>query len=224
MQKESSGNMNIVDVRGTLPLNPDPNRRYALRTLNNIVRIVLHCDDMDADLMTIANFDVTPRPDHPISPLGDPGFTYHYFIEKDGTKYFTQDLEEVTWHVGGYNLGSVGICIRYHATGNHNPPPDIQLESVYELITSLCLSLGLEPDDVVGHRELLGTGYRIVNGKKVLRKTCPGLLVSMSKTRYTVSMQIQKALKDAGFYKGAMDGIFGPLSKKAFKQYKSKGN
>ena len=82
--------------------------------------------------------------------------------------------------------------------------------------------LHIDPDNIKGHRELPGTGYRIVNGVKKLRKTCPGMLVNLDKVRYIVSMAVQRVLKTQGLYQDKIDGIFGPISEKALKNYKHK--
>lgn len=213
--------MRLIDVRSDLPLNPNPKRRYKRRKLNRISKIVLHCTGSgEPRLMPLAKYDVTPRPDHHISPLACPGFTYHYYIDRDGTTYFTSDLENITWHVGNHNRSSVGVCMCYKSNDNPNPPPAAQIQAAQDILTHLCLKLKIDPDNIVGHRELPGTGYRIVNGTKKLRKTCPGLLTSMTQTRYNVSINIQKTLKILGFYFGKIDGKFGPISEKALAKYK----
>ncbi len=213
--------MQLTDVRSNLPLNPDPERRYRRRHRDSITKIILHCTGTgEPNLMPLARYDVTPRPDHHISPLGCPGFTYHYYINKTGTVYHTSDLENITWHVGNHNNNSIGVCMKYKSKDNPNPPPEEQLEPMYSLLTHLCLDLGIDPDNIKGHRELWGTGYIVVNGAKKLRKICPGMLVSMSKVRYIVSMTVQKVLAGLGLYEAKIDGSFGPLSEKALAAYK----
>lgn len=214
--------MSLIDLRSKMLKNPDPKRVYKKRKISKISAIVLHCDDWDADVWTIAKYDVTPHPDHHISPAGCAGFTYHFFVEKDGSVLYCQDLTDVTWHAGNHNGYTVGICMRYKATGNKNPPLSIQLERTTSLMADLCLRLGIDPDLIRGHRELPGTGYKIVNGKKKLRKTCPGLLVNLDKIRYDVSIKVQKVLKKYGFYTGEIDGIFGKKSERALKRYVAK--
>ncbi len=211
--------MLINDIRPQIPKNPNPKLRYKRRKLGKITNLIVHCDDWDTDIMTIAKYDVTPNPNHHISRAGCPGCTYHYFIEKDGMILQCMDLEDITWHAGDFNGISAGICIRYRATNNPNPPPDAQLLALQKLLAKLCLDLCIDPDEIKGHRELPGTGYQIINGKKKLRKTCPGMLVSLSKIRYIVSMSIQQVLKGLGLYSGTIDGDFGPLSENALKRH-----
>jgi len=207
--------MRIADVRSKMPQNPNPKRRYKRRKLKKISKIILHCTDGDFSLMGIAKYDVTPRPDHHISPKGCPGFTYHYFIEKDGLIKFTMDHELITWHAGKFNGNSVAVCMRYRSTDNPNPPPKEQLTAAYTLLTKLCLDLCIDPDNILGHRELPGTGYNMVNGVKKLRKACPGMLVNMDKVRYIVACAMQKILSSLGHYTGKIDGVFGKKSEAA---------
>jgi len=208
------------DVRDQMPKNPNPKRKYSRRKLDRIDTIVLHCDDADHSCMNIAKYDVTPNPKHHISKLGCPGITYAFFVEKDGITLHCSDMENVTWHASGHNSNSIGVCLRYRATGNKNPPPACQLSAAVDLIADLCLELFVDPDDVQGHRELEGTGYEVVNGTKKLLKTCPGLLVNMDQFRYRVAVKVQKWLKTEGWYTSPIDGRFGPRSERAMEKYK----
>jgi N-acetyl-anhydromuramyl-L-alanine amidase AmpD len=211
------------DIRDMMLKNPNPKRRYRTRKLKKIKKIVLHCDAWDKDLWETARYDVTPSEDHHISKKGCPGFTYHFFVEKKGEVFYCEGMNKITWHAGNHNGNSIGICIRYRATGNPNPPPEEQLDSTYRLLTHLCLQLGIDPDNIKGHRELKGTGYKIVKGVKKLRKTCPGMLVNMDKVRYIISMGVQKVLAKFDLYKGEIDGDFGPLSEAALIKYRKRG-
>jgi N-acetyl-anhydromuramyl-L-alanine amidase AmpD len=217
--------MQPIDVRNSLPLNPDPRRRYEKRQLSKIDTIVLHSTGTGApELMPLARYDVTPRPDHHISPKGCPGFTYHYYIDEDNGEdesdiFLTSSYKNITWHAGNHNANSIGVCMRYKYVDNPNPPSEKQLQAVYRLLTHLCLELKIDPDNIKGHRELQGTGYTIVNGVKKLRKPCPGMLVSMSKIRYIVSMGVQRVLAELGLYIGKIDGVFGPKSEAALAKY-----
>ena len=212
--------MQLIDVRDNLPLNPNPKRRYKRRKLSKIKKIVLHSTGTgEPNLMPLAKYDVTPRPDHHISPKGCPGFTYHYYINQTGEVFFTSDPKNITWHAGEHNGSGIGVCMQYKYVNNPNPPSNKQLQATCKLLTYLCLKLKIDPDNIKGHRELRGTGYKIVNGVKKLRKPCPGMLVSMSKIRYTVSMSVQKVLAQFGLYKGKIDGAFGPMSEAALAKY-----
>jgi N-acetyl-anhydromuramyl-L-alanine amidase AmpD len=220
--------MRLIDVRSSLPLNPNPRRRYKRRKLKKITKIVIHSTGTgEPNLVPLARYDVTPRPDHHISPKGCPGFTYHYYVGRDEGQgdpniFFTSDLENITWHAGKHNKNSIGVCMKYKYQGNPNPPSDGQLQALYRLLVHLCLELKIDPDNIRGHRELRGTGYKIVNGVKKLRKPCPGMLVNMDALRNIIARGVQTVLKTTGYYNRRVDGIFGPLSEKALKQYHEK--
>lgn len=209
--------MQIQDLRGELPIHKT--RKYKRRNMKRANKIVFHCTDGNATVQQVARYDVTPHPDNHISPRGCPECTYHYFVDPDGTVFHCVDDNKIAWHAGNHNGSSIGISMRYKATGNNQGPPAKQLKSIYVLFTELCLKYGIDPDNIKGHRELYGTGYKIVNGVKKLRKTCPGMLVNLDKTRYIVSLSIQKILAACDLYTGEIDGIFGRKSEAALKEY-----
>jgi hypothetical protein len=216
----------VTDLRGTLPINPDPKRVYHHRNINRIKNLVLHCDDIvdsaNPTIQSIANYDIGPN--H-ISPRGCPGFTYHFFITADGQINYTQDAKVVTWHVGNWNTSSLGVCIRYRATHNPDAPNQAMLASSIRLFTLLCLDLGLSPNAVVGHRELFKTGWIYdEEGNKDLLKTCPGLLVNLNVVRQAVAHNLQSLLKKGKWYTGEIDSIWGPKSKAAMVAYKKVHN
>ena len=213
-----SGKKNIViaDIRDKLPTHLS--KKYLQRELKDIKKIILHCDDLDKTVYEIAEWDLQPNP---ISSTGCPSITYSYFIEKDGKAYYSSDVRNITWHVGNHNKESLAICLQYKATGNPNPPPVVQLEAAYDVITRLCLWLGVEPTSIFGHRELKGTGWFYDrNGKVKYRKSCPGWKIDLDKDlRYNVTIRCQEALNKFGA-KLVVDGVWGSKSSKAFKKFK----
>lgn len=204
--------MEIKDVRDKVIWHPDLTYRYQTRSYSAIKKIILHCDDSQSTWEAINRYDIGPN--H-ISSRGCPSFTYNYFISRDGTVSYCMDASWITWHAGNHNGNSLGVCLSYKATGATNPPSTLQMTVLTPLLTKLCLDLGIDPDNILGHRELEGTGYNIINGVKKLRKECPGMLISMSKIRYTVAKEVQKVLAQAGLYDGSIDGMFGAKSEAA---------
>lgn len=209
--------MEIQDLRSQIIWHPDTNYRYKARPLSSINKIVLHCDDAGSTIQAINRYDIGPN--H-ISDRGCPSFTYHYFVDKSGIVSYCMDDKWCTWHAGDHNWVSLGVCMSYKATNATLPPPTIQLEATTQLLASLCLKHYIDPDNVLGHRELIGTGYNIINGIKKLRKECPGLLTSMSIIRYNTAKIVQAELARLGLYLGIIDGSFGPKSETALAQYK----
>ena len=183
--------------------------RYMTRkgTLGVINRLVIHCSDSSGNLESVMSYDAGPN--H-ISKEGLPNLTYHYWIDRDYVAQ-TLPLNVISWHVGQWNNDSIGACLRYRATGAMEPPSKEQMLLAVELASTVCLQLKMTPDQVVGHRELPGTGYDVRTGS--LRKECPGILLDMTEFRYNVAKCMQTTL---GL---VVDGMFGPKSKKALLAY-----
>ncbi len=187
----------VEDIRDSLPLNPRLQPR--LRRPGDIDRLVLHCTDAAPSwgALECARYDVGPN--H-ISAKGCPTITYAYFVNADGRVQKCLGHEVVSWHVGDWNFRSLGVVLAYRASGNGSPPPAIQLEAAGELFARLCQTLHLKPEtQVVGHRELLGTGYNLdAGGNKILRKECPGKLVDLDEFRRETARRLQKLAAASG--------------------------
>jgi hypothetical protein len=211
--------MAIQDVRSLLLKNSDTTLKYHTRKLSDIKQIVVHCDDSDWTYQQVNAYDISTQC-HINPGKGCPGMTYTYFIMPDGTTYYCMDQTEVTWHVGMFNWESLGVCISYKAIGVTTSPPATQLDALVDLLGDLCLQLKVEPKKVVGHRELPGTGYLIINGKKQLKKTCPGMLVDLDNMRTDVAKDIQKKLAAKNLYNGSIDGVFGIKTRTGFLLFK----
>jgi len=132
----------IVDITSQLPKNGS----YGKRTLSQIVRFVIHHSaTTTGDPWQYAKYHIENH--------GWPGIGYHFVIQKDGTIYQTNTLDTISYHVGGSNTGSVGICL----TGNYDveTPPSAQINSLVWLLKKLSAELGQKP--IEGHREFSTT-------------------------------------------------------------------
>jgi hypothetical protein len=212
--KEQYPDVKPIDISGDLPRHST--KKHKLRKLSDIKRIVVHTTDWDTTPKRIAEYDVGKN--H-ISDTGCPAVTYHEFIMKDGMLYHTLPFEEVSWHAGMWNKGSLAVALMFRVSGadgkDTHAPTDLALKALQTRCGDLCLRFRLTPDNVVGHRELKGTGWLWFKGSKRLRKTCPGKKVDLDLLRLNVATYMQVVLKLKGLYKGEIDGIFGPLSKAA---------
>jgi N-acetyl-anhydromuramyl-L-alanine amidase AmpD len=193
-----------------------------------IKRIVVHTTDWDVTPEELAAYDIGPN--H-ISNTGCPTITYHYLIEQDGRVVKAADHEWVTWHVGNWNRGSLGVALVYKTDpayekakvkGKPTPPladehmPSGKMnDSMIWLLVQLCIHEGVPPNKIFGHRELYGTGWFNDKGSKRLRKTCPGMAVDMDRLRQRVTIALQTELQRLGLYGGDIDGNFGKMSKGA---------
>jgi N-acetyl-anhydromuramyl-L-alanine amidase AmpD len=178
------------DIRDRLPINK--NRTPRIRSLSSIDRIVLHCTDAPPTwgAFECAEYDINPN--H-ISQQGCPTITYAYFVNADGLVQKCLSRTIVSWHVGNWNFRSLGVVLAYKATGNAKPPLHLQLEAASELFARLCTDLGLEPSsNIVGHRELYGTGhYTDAQGGVLYRKSCPGWKVDLDEFRQETEQRLQ---------------------------------
>jgi N-acetyl-anhydromuramyl-L-alanine amidase AmpD len=215
-----------VDVKEAVDLTEElarhPTKVYTKRALSKIKRIVVHTTDWTTTPQKIAEYDIEPN--H-ISETGCPGITYHDMVGSNGQLYHTLPYEEVSWHVGMWNLGSLGIALTYRCSNKKGEdvyaPKRKLLHTLETRCGDICLKFGLTPDKVVGHRELKGTGWFMSKGSKRLRKTCPGLKVDLDIVRQNVARYMQIVLGANGFYTGSVDGLFGPQSRRAFEAYLS---
>jgi hypothetical protein len=207
------------DIAATLPKHPT--KKPVTRALSAIKRIVLHTTDDDCSIKGLNKYDISPG--NHISITGCPTYTYHETIMPDDIAYHTLDWTIISWHVGAWNPSSLGVAMMYKSTdkdGDAVAPSDSMLQLTIKHLSSMCLTLGMEPKNIVGHRELLGTGHTIVNGKKVYRKTCPGTCIDMDDLRIEVAKVMQYTMREAGVYNNIVDGIFGKNSIAALKKYK----
>lgn len=200
-----------------------PTKMYKLRSNpSKIKRIVIHTTDRDWSIDKLVSYDIEPN--H-ISSTGCPAITYHDVIMKDGSLYHTLPYKEISWHAGGYNSSSIAIALMYQCTDpitnkDTYAPNDNMIRTLQCHCGDLCLKLGLNPDVVVGHRELKGTGWFLnSSGSKRLRKFCPGMAVNLPLLRSNVAkyMQVRMALKS--LYIGKIDGIWGEYSREALRRY-----
>lgn len=221
--------MNIVNLVGTLPVHPK--KKPNTRRLTNITKLVVHCTDWNVTPEALARYDIGKN--H-ISSTGCPTITYHYLINQDGTVAKTVNHETVTWHAGGYNTESLAISLVYKTdpvfeSGKSKIaqpgylPTSTALTSLLELLSDLCLELNLLPTQVLGHRELIGTGFILFKGHKQLRKTCPGMSINLDQLRLDVAKKMQSTLSGLGIYTGILDGVFGKKSIEALKEYQRRG-
>jgi len=206
----------IQDFRLVLPVHEY--KTYKKRDIKTINKIIVHCTASNCrkeeELFRLAEYDIGPN--H-ISSSGCPGITYHFMILPDGRLYYTSDITNITWHAGNFNSKSIAVSLCYKGDNSFVPSP--QIESLYKILSELCLDLNIDPDNIKGHRELPGTGYNIVNGIKKLRKVCPGLKINLDNLRYTVSTSVQRTLKGLKYYEDKVDGVFGRKSEIALDRY-----
>jgi hypothetical protein len=117
---------------------------YASRPLSAITTLTIHHSVSGggsnplAEVTSIANYHVAPRPN---APDGWPGIGYHFCIGANGTIYQVNHLTTKSYHAGSWNapgdenLWSVGCCLLGNFTDN--PPPQAQLDAARSLVAYL---------------------------------------------------------------------------------------
>lgn len=173
--------MEILDLTDSLPRHAA--RKFSRRNVEEIDHLVIHCTDNDKwGPEETAGYHISPNCH--ISKGGCPAICYTFFIRSDGRIFQTLVLEEVGWHAGPkMNRRGLGIVIQYRATDAEEPPNDDIMESLMELLKLLKAQLGIKTANIIGHREVLSSGYKVVKGKKVLLKECPGMLIDLNQIR-----------------------------------------
>jgi hypothetical protein len=216
--KEVAKDVKPIDVSADLPRHAT--KKHKTRALSGIKRIVVHTTDWVVTPKDLAEYDIGPN--H-ISDTGCPGITYHEMITESGILFKTLPWEEVSWHAGIWNPGSLAIALVYKVSNSEGvdtyAPFPQALQTLQTRAGDIFLELGLTPDKLVGHRELKGTGWFWSKGSKRLRKTCPGLKVDMDLLRANCAKYMQILLKCAHHYDGKIDGDFGPKSRAALEAH-----
>jgi hypothetical protein len=135
------------DIAARLPRHP--HLTYATRPLADIRYLVIHHTGAAPDVGAVAI-----ATEH-VETNGWPGIGYHYVVGADGAIQRTQDLTVVSYHARQFNPAAVGIAL----AGDFGQalPPARQLEATAELLAGLLADLGLPPEAVRGHREMVPT-------------------------------------------------------------------
>ena len=178
----------MVDIQPILPVNSTRVKQY--RELSKVDTIVVHAIDAINWSAEKLNALCTGYPSGILaSTRNEPTCSYHDYIRANSEVIHMVDYNIKTWHVGRHNKRSIGVALEYQPSDDVLLPLG-QLEALERHLYDLCLSLQIKPSRILGHRELDTTGYKMVDGEKVLRKTCPGLLVNMVDLRSNVHIAI----------------------------------
>lgn len=161
---------------------------------------------------------------HPFKD-GLPSVAYTFFINKRGAVFLANDIEAVTWshgdrlELGDENELFMSICLggKFRAKGwpaGTEDPTAAQHHALFRLWDLLAGEFDFTALDLYGHHHF---------GKD----TCPGDTVrSWIEARRASITDLpndaesrQRALARLGYYKGAIDGMFGPRSRIALRMF-----
>ncbi|MFB4164690.1 N-acetylmuramoyl-L-alanine amidase [Alteribacillus sp. JSM 102045] len=145
--------MNIINRIEQLPVHSS--KTYKTRSLSIIHHLILHHSG-------VSNGSPVSYARHHVYTNNWPGIGYHYVIEQDGTILKCQKMTTISYHTGGYNTHSIGLCL----TGDYsrNTPPPRQLRSTYQLVRQLMQTFSINKDKLLGHRECEGHASNVCPG------------------------------------------------------------
>lgn len=234
--KAYTGGLDVKPTNLTGTLERHPKKKYKTRRESRIDMVVVHCTDRDWSIEELVEYDVKGKliyerkrdkkiivDTNHINSNGLPGITYHDCVTEDSVLH-TLPYIESSYHAGGYNSRSVAIAMIYRTTNPETrraeyAPPEGMVKLTQCHAAELCLRFGLNPSRIFGHRELKGTGWDWIRGRKRLLKSCPGPHVDLDLLRKNAALYMQVKLYLKGHYTGEIDGLFGKKSMAALEKW-----
>lgn len=145
--------MNIIDVRGELPVHPV--KRYPKRPISAIKYVAIHHSLTDN---IPGSGDVEAFARYHVNDLDWPGIGYHYVIDADGTIYKCHSADTKSYHVGNHNQFALGVCLV--GDFSNYSPSDEQYKATIGLVKQLVNAYGIEDDKILGHSEFSGYAWK----------------------------------------------------------------
>lgn len=164
----------IKEIIDSLPWHET--RKWDRRKPSKVKYLIIHQMASAGTVEQINNYAI--HPNH-VSDQGAPHIFYHYFIDFDGTIFWCNDWEDITWHCKGKNTSSIGIGFRGDLRGPSHHGKEMELtkeqkKSVVQLLDYLCLTLKIEKKNIKGHCEIDPTR----------KPNCPGLSAMIEIKKY----------------------------------------
>jgi len=164
-------------------------RSWAQRSRNSIDTIVIHHSAYAHDSLTAEDrfrkmMSWHIQRDKSDSYAGWPGLSYHYAISKEGKIYKLNNNEDITFHVGDHNGNCVSILVDGYFSQPYNNNPNNQLQALKEIASELAIELDIDPNRIVGHRDLSATNCpgdhlhpQLANIQRYVKDNMPGKAV-----------------------------------------------
>lgn len=204
-------------VLETLPVHPT--KKWEKRDPTKLKGAVVH-QSLENYGSAAGNAKYHVGPNH-ISETGLPGLSYTLFIEKSGRVILANSVDCKTYsqgyggRPGDENEEFLSICVggNFSAPGyvGTQKPTQNQLDALANTWHHLKKIWPWTDENLFGHYHF---------GKP----TCPGndltdFIESIRPVTFTTQIERQKALAKLGFYKGDVDGMWGPVSKAALVEF-----
>jgi len=107
-------------------------KTYRRRPVGQITDVIIHHSGNNGSVEAHARWHVGNN--------DWPALSYHYFIELSGSVIRCNDIDRLTYHCGGNNARSIGICL--NGDFDKNEPTIEQLESLRKLLEAIHVSIG----------------------------------------------------------------------------------
>jgi len=139
----------IQDIVDELPKHET--LKYETRPLSQITHLSIHHSAVAANIdpFRVAAYQIKADPSRNKDPW--PGIGYHYYIGPDGTIYQTNRWETLSYHTGGNNSYTLGIC--FAGSFMDVVPTPKQIESGGKLLAWLMQELNIPIENIWGHKE-----------------------------------------------------------------------
>ena len=220
----------VRDLRGKLPRNEA--KVFGLRAPINLEGMTVHHSavrgDTQEDLANIARYHVGPN--H-IAGDGCPGLCYTGAVLGNGTFCVAWDLDVTTWSQGDGNATHLGILVMgdFYSPSNTDgfDPTREQWNSCLQVWRTTAQVFGWDHSRLFGHFDFgkpacpgdaLRNLVRDVRDRHEPQE--PALLYDLG-AAHPATWAHQKSLAMLGFSPGAVDGIWGPMSKAALARFQA---
>jgi len=216
----------VKDARTVLARNP--NKSWSKRDPSKLLGLCLHQGlDANASAKGTAKYDCGPN--H-ITADGMPGLSYTGFVERDGTLWLAWDVEDRTWsqgytvRAGDENEQFMAVCFGGNFSGQgyqgtQTPTPQ-QISAAHNLWAACKQIWGWKNNQLYGHYHF---------GKPA----CPGFDLTAVIEQYRgfkdwvdptdhildTTKGKQAALRDLGYYTGAINDMWGLECRHALEKF-----
>ncbi len=217
----------ITDARSLLP--SKEGATWDRRDLFQLKGVVWHQALGWGTVEDVARYHIGP--DNHLLPGGLPSIAYTFAIRRDGEVLLCNDLEAKPWsqgtkeRPGDENAEFISVMFEGLFAGrgvsgkNIGEPSTDQIISGLQLWKVLLNVFGFGPSDLYGHYHFgkpACPGYTLQRIIDAVRRT-----PEPDNGEHSMLRWYQEGLKRLGYYTGEIDGIWGPLSKRALYRYQS---